>query len=457
MDMSNFLMMLGGLALFLYGMQMMSSSLEAVAGNRLKSILERLTSNRFLGVAVGAGITALVQSSSTTTVMAVGFVNSGLMTLRQAVWIVMGANIGTNITSQLIALDVSSLAPVLAFVGVVMVVFLHKPKTHHLGQIIAGLGVLFIGMHMMSSSMAPLRESPGFVELMTQFSSPLLGILVGAAFTAIIQSSSASVGILQALAVSGLIGLPSAVFVLFGQNIGTCVTALLASISANRNAKRTAIIHLMFNLIGTVIFVGITTLTPFTVFMQSLTPGRPAAQIANIHMVFNVATTLMLLPFGGFLAMLSKKILPDKEDEKNEEQHLAYIDTALLKNERQIGSVAIFIAQLQQEVRRMLIMARENVQQSFLAVKERNVKLLEQIEYTEEYIDYLNKEISTFISHMITVEMSEKDSTTINSYFKITGNIERIGDHAMNISGYASLLERKRLSLSPRALQEVLQ
>lgn len=229
--------LLGGLALFLYGMQMMSTNLEAAAGNKMKQILERLTSNRFLGVLVGAVITALIQSSSATTVMVVGFVNSGLMTLNQAVWVIMGANIGTTITGQLIALDVGALAPLIAFVGVAILVFVKNKKIQHIAGIVAGIGVLFIGMDMMSSAMSPLREEPQFVEMMTKFSNPLLGILVGAGFTALIQSSSASVGILQALAMSGVIDLHSAVFVLFGQNIGTCITAVLASIGTTRNAS----------------------------------------------------------------------------------------------------------------------------------------------------------------------------------------------------------------------------
>ncbi|MEF2795442.1 MAG: Na/Pi symporter, partial [Hydrogeniiclostridium sp.] len=294
-DVSILLGLLGGLALFLYGMQMMSSGLEAAAGNRMKQILERLTANRFLGVLVGAGITAAIQSSSATTVMVVGFVNSGMMTLRQAVWIIMGANIGTTITGQLIALDIGQLAPLFAFVGVALVVFFKKPQVHHYGSILAGLGVLFIGMEMMSSSMEPLREWPAFVELVGTFSNPLVGILAGTLFTAVIQSSSASVGILQALAVSGIVGIDSAVYVLFGQNIGTCITALLASVGTSRNAKRTTIIHLMFNIFGTVLFTVICMTTPLTDLIASLTPGSPDSQIANMHTLFNVVTTLILL------------------------------------------------------------------------------------------------------------------------------------------------------------------
>ena len=226
---------------------MMSVGLETAAGDRMKTILEKLTSNRILGVCVGAGITAVIQSSSATTVMVVGFVNSGLMSLNQAVWIIMGANIGTTITGQLIALDASRIAPLVAIIGVVMATFLKGKQITSIGDILAGLGILFIGMDMMSNAMAPLKDSPMFLEAMTSISNPLLAILLGAGFTALIQSSSASVGILQALALSGLIPLSSSIYIIFGQNIGTCITAVLASLSANRNAKRTTIIHLSFN------------------------------------------------------------------------------------------------------------------------------------------------------------------------------------------------------------------
>ena len=240
--------LLGGLALFLYGMQMMSTGLEVAAGNKMRVILEKLTANRFVGVLVGAVITAIIQSSSATTVMVVGFVNSGMMTLNQAIWIIMGANIGTTITGQLIALDVSEIAPLVAFLGVVAIVFLKNEKVKHVGEILAGIGVLFIGMDMMGSAMKPLADSESFVSILTKFENPLIGIVAGAIFTALIQSSSASVGILQTLAGSGVIGLQGAAFVLFGQNIGTCITAFLASVGTSRNAKRTTLIHIMFNI-----------------------------------------------------------------------------------------------------------------------------------------------------------------------------------------------------------------
>lgn len=457
MNVTDLLGLLGGLALFLYGMQMMSAGLEDAAGNRMKQILERLTANRFLGVAVGAGITAVIQSSSATTVMVVGFVNSGMMTLKQAVWIIMGANIGTTITGQLIALDVGALAPLFAFVGVVFIVFVKKVIFHHYGQIIAGLGILFIGMEMMSSAMMPLRDSAAFVDLVSNFSNPFIGILAGAVFTALIQSSSASVGILQALAVSGVIGLPTAVYVLFGQNIGTCITAVLASIGTSRNAKRTTVIHLMFNIIGTALFTAVCMATPLTAFMVSLTPDNPAAQIANMHTLFNIVTTLLLLPFGTYLAELATKILPDRGTEDIDMMHLAYIHPMESSKDHQIGSSAIVIGSVRRELGRMASMAADNVSRSFQAVIDGTPDSLPQVEETEEYIDFLNKEISKYISHSIAFEANEKDSALISAFFKISGNLERIGDHAVNICEYTKRMQEKRISFSEQAKNEISQ
>lgn len=457
MNVTDLLGLLGGLALFLYGMQMMSAGLEDAAGNRMKQILERLTANRFLGVAVGAGITAVIQSSSATTVMVVGFVNSGMMTLKQAVWIIMGANIGTTITGQLIALDVGALAPLFAFVGVVFIVFVKKVIFHHYGQIIAGLGILFIGMEMMSSAMMPLRDSAAFVDLVSNFSNPFIGILAGAVFTALIQSSSASVGILQALAVSGVIGLPTAVYVLFGQNIGTCITAVLASIGTSRNAKRTTVIHLMFNIIGTALFTAVCMATPLTAFMVSLTPDNPAAQIANMHTLFNIVTTLLLLPFGTYLAELATKILPDRGTEDIDMMHLAYIRPMESSKDHQIGSSAIVIGSVRRELGRMASMAADNVSRSFQAVIDGTPDSLPQVEETEEYIDFLNKEISKYISHSIAFEANEKNSALISAFFKISGNLERIGDHAVNICEYTKRMQEKRIAFSEQAKSEISQ
>lgn len=448
MSITNFLSLLGGLALFLYGMQMMSNGLEAAAGDRMKEILEKLTSNRILGVLVGAGITAVIQSSSATTVMVVGFVNAGMMSLQQAVWIIMGANIGTTITGQLIALDIGAIAPLIAFIGVAMVVFVKKPMAHHVGTIFAGLGVLFIGMEMMSNAMLPLREEPAFIELMTSFSNPLLGILAGALFTAIIQSSSASVGILQALARSGLIGLDGAVYVLFGQNIGTCITAVLASIGTGREAKQTTVIHLTFNLIGTAIFTTVCVLTAHTAFsltdlVASWTPGSPDAQIANMHTMFNVVTTLILLPFGTYLAAFAQKVLPYKEEKTSEV--LQYLKP-LPSSTRSLGTSAISVQQVDEEINHMLSLAYENVEQGFGQLLKYDKKIGEEILKREETVDTLNREIADYITNALSMELNNDTSAALSIYYHQITDIERISDYAVKMENYSKDRLQARLN-----------
>lgn len=452
MGISDILSLLGGLALFLYGMQMMSNGLEAAAGNKMKQILEKLTSNRLKAVIVGAAITAVIQSSSATTVMVVGFVNSGLMTLNQAVWIIMGANVGTTITGQLIALDMGAIAPLIAFLGVACIMFMKSERARHVAAIFAGLGVLFIGMDMMSASMAPLRESEMFMRFMTNFSNPLIGILVGAVFTAIIQSSSASVGILQALAATGMIPLSSAVYVLFGQNIGTCITAVLASIGTKTNAKRTTVIHLTFNMIGTTVFTILCMITPFVSWMETLN-ADPVAQIANTHTVFNIVTTLLLLPFGNLLAQLAIKILPDNDKEEETVQKLMYIRP--FESNYPVGHTAVVLSQIEREVGRMLEKVKKNVAESYDAVLSGNTEALEEIQTREDYIDYLNGEIARYIVGLMSVEMSEQDSRSINGYYMMISNIERIGDHAMNIAEYTKFMKKWNVALSDGAKEEI--
>lgn len=455
MQPSDFLMLLGGLALFLYGMQMMSGGLEAAAGNRMKGILEKLTASRVKGVLVGAGITAVIQSSSATTVMVVGFVSAGLMSLSQAVGVIMGANIGTTVTGQLIALDISAAAPLIAFVGVVLTVFVKRERLRHIGAIIAGLGVLFIGMDMMSGAMEPLQDSEVFTRAVTNFDNPVIGILVGAGFTALIQSSSASVGILQALAVGGLIGLPQAVYVLFGQNIGTCITAVLAAIGTKTEAKRTTLIHLMFNIFGTMMFTLICMATPFVAFMEGLTPGNGAAQIANVHTVFNVVTTLILLPFGGQMAKIAVRILPEGEEEAIQSHRLLYLEPVDSRKNHQMGQLSISIGQLNSEVQRMLQMTVENIKDAFDDVLSGTADHFDVISGREAYLDYLDQEISKYIAKVIPLEMSADDSRRISGYFRIVENLERIGDHGMNIADHAYTVSKESVRLTGAAMKEI--
>ena len=429
-----FLGLIAGLSLFLYGMQMMSSGLEAAAGDRLKSILEKITSNPILGIFMGALITAVIQSSSATTVMVVGFINAGMMNIYQAVWIIMGANIGTTITGQLIALDVGMLAPILAFVGVATITFSKNSKVLNYAKIMAGLGILFIGMDIMSSSMYPLRESALFVDLVTNFSNPLVGIAVGAIFTAVIQSSSASVGILQALASTGVVGLDSVVYVLFGQNIGTCITSILASIGTNREAKQATVIHFIFNIVGTTLFTILCMVTPLVGFVEGMTPGNPEAQIANMHTLFNVVTTIILVPFGRQLAKLSEKVLPDKDG--GQQSH-----TSLQVNSHSFGafgSTAINIQQVENSVLYMRKLAYDNVYDSFKQFRNYDHKTHEDIMIREKHVNDLDVEVNDYIANVLAEgRLNINASEALSSYALILVDLERISDYAVSIEKQA--------------------
>ncbi|MBR4557591.1 MAG: Na/Pi cotransporter family protein [Clostridiales bacterium] len=449
-----------GMALFLYSVKITSGSLQTIAGDKLKNILAKLTGNRILGVLVGAFITALVQSSTATSVMSVGFVNAGLMDLHQALWVIMGANIGTNITAQLIAFDVGAAAPIIALLGTFFCLLVKDKKLRSIGEAVAGLGFIFVAMSLMKDSMAPLSEMDIVKEIFASINNPFIGILVGIIFVIIIQSSAAGVGVLQAMAMSAsgaqLITLEQAMFIIFGLNIGTCVTAVFASIGGSRNATRAGMLHLMFNVIGTVIFTIAYYLLPVAEWVRMLSPNDVARQFANMHLVFNLASTVILLPFGGLIVKLVKLIVPDKAGGEKDVKCLKYLTPNMLSADNQLG-LDVLIRALCNEISRMLVMAGGNVQMSIEAVLDNSEKKQEQINETEEYVDYLNKEISYYISHAMIFDMSEKHAVTMSALFKITGNIERMGDHATNISGYANLLESKGLKLSEKAREEVSQ
>ena len=448
MSSTNILGLLGGLALFLYGMQMMSNGLESVAGNKMKDILEKLTSNRFLGIIVGALITAVIQSSSATTVMVVGFVNSGMMTLNQAVWIIMGANIGTTITGQLIALDVGALAPLIAFIGVAIVVFSKNEKVQFVGEIIAGLGILFVGMNMMGDSMIPLREYPPFINLMTRFSNPLIGIIAGMIFTAVIQSSSASVGILQALALSGVISFHDAAFVLFGQNIGTCITALLSSIGTSRNARRTAMVHLYFNIIGTVLFLVLFYGINAFVHFPFLETSANAAGIAIVHSGFNIFATLILFPFADGLVKLAKLTIPDGPEEKADEA-VQMLDTRFL------DSPAFALQQCKVAAAKMAELTETGLVTSVDLMASYNEADAENVDILEKKVDHFEDALGTYLVKLSSEKLSPKDSQTLSMILHCIGDFERISDHTVNIMKAAREMHDKNLQFSSDGAAEL--
>lgn len=453
--------LLGGLAVFLYSMRMMSNGLEAAAGNKLKSILAKLTTNRFLGLLVGVIITALIQSSSATTVMVVGFVNAGLMDLFQSLWVIMGANIGTNITSQLIAFDFGAVAPLIAIIGVFVILISKNKKANNIGEIVAGLGFIFVSLNIMSDAMAPFTDSPLFPKAVSTFENPILGILAGMIFVAVIQSSAAGVAVLQAMALASaganIITIDQAVFLLYGMNIGTCITAMLSSIGTSRMAVKAALMHLTFNVLGCVMMTVITVTLPFTELIRSLSPDSVARQIANAHLIFNVFTTIVMLPLGFLIVKFVNVILPDKETGDTSVKHLEYLVPSMLKSDLHVGTSAAFITSVHNEISRMLVIASENVERSMNAVLNNNEEVQVKVDEAEEYVDYLNKEISYYISHGLSLEMAEEDAVSLSAMFKITGNIERMGDHATNIAGYANMLEDKGYKLSEKACSEVQQ
>lgn len=451
MSVANILSMAGGLGLFLFGIRTMGDGLENAAGAKLKRILEVLTGNRFLAVLVGFVVTAIIQSSTATTVMVVGFVNAGMMSLAQAVGVIMGANIGTTVTSLLIALNFSSVAAASVLVGVILMLASKKTVVKNLGAIFTGFGLLFLGIDMMSDSMAPLRDSAGFMNFIVTVSEsplrPLFGIILGIVMTAVLQSSSASVGVLQTLAMQGLVPLKFSVFVLFGQNIGTCLTALFSTVGAKKNSKRAAVIHLLFNLIGTGIFILIALLTPYVEWIEKLSPD-PMAQIAISHIVFNIVSTVVMFPFAKVLVKLSCLLVPGKDDSESE-MHCKFIDDRLL------NTPPFAVMQVSKEVARMAKLARDNFETSAHALINRSDKDLDKVMGNEEIINYLNHHITSYLVKLNALDITDSDSDYIARVFHAINDIERVGDHAINLAEAAQHNIGEGLKFSDPAREEL--
>lgn len=451
MSVANILSMAGGLGLFLFGIRTMGDGLENAAGAKLKRMLEVLTGNRFLAVLVGFVVTAIIQSSTATTVMVVGFVNAGMMSLAQAVGVIMGANIGTTVTSLLIALNFSSVAAAAVLVGVILMLASKKTVVKNLGAIFTGFGLLFLGIDMMSDSMAPLRESAGFMNFIVTVSEsplrPLFGIILGIVMTAVLQSSSASVGVLQTLAMQGLVPLKFSVFVLFGQNIGTCLTALFSTVGAKKNSKRAAVIHLLFNLIGTGIFILIALLAPYVEWIEKLSPD-PMAQIAISHIVFNIVSTVVMFPFAKVLVKLSCLLVPGKDDSESE-MHCKFIDDRLL------NTPPFAVMQVSKEVARMAKLARDNFETSAHALINRSNKDLDKVMENEEIINYLNHHITSYLVKLNALDITDSDSDYIARVFHAINDIERVGDHAINLAEAAQHNIGEGLKFSDPAREEL--
>lgn len=451
MSVANILSMAGGLGLFLFGIRTMGDGLENAAGAKLKRMLEVLTGNRFLAVLVGFVVTAIIQSSTATTVMVVGFVNAGMMSLAQAVGVIMGANIGTTVTSLLIALNFSSVAAAAVLVGVILMLASKKTVVKNLGAIFTGFGLLFLGIDMMSDSMAPLRESAGFMNFIVTVSEsplrPLFGIILGIVMTAVLQSSSASVGVLQTLAMQGLVPLKFSVFVLFGQNIGTCLTALFSTVGAKKNSKRAAVIHLLFNLIGTGIFILIALLAPYVEWIEKLSPD-PMAQIAISHIVFNIVSTVVMFPFAKVLVKLSFLLVPGKDDSESE-MHCKFIDDRLL------NTPPFAVMQVSKEVARMAKLARDNFETSAHALINRSDKDLDKVMENEDVINYLNHHITSYLVKLNALDITDSDSDYIARVFHAINDIERVGDHAINLAEAAQHNIGEGLKFSDPAREEL--
>jgi phosphate:Na+ symporter len=448
MEFFEVLALFGGLGLFLYGMKLMSDSLEAAAGDKLRKGLETLTSNRFAAVGLGAGVTAIIQSSSATTVMLIGFVNAGLMTMSQAIFVGMGANIGTTMTAQMIAFKITSLAPAILFAGIIMMLFFKRRNVRRIGQIIGGLGILFVGMNIMSQAVIPLKEWQPFLDLLSSFSSPLTGLLAGVLVTMVIQSSSATMGIMQAFALQGIVGLDSAVYVILGLNLGTCITAILASLSGGKTAKRTAVSFLFFNIIGVAVFAVLLAIFPIVDWVKSWTPEDTVRQLANFHTFFNITTTAILIGFPLVLVRASYFIIRG-EDKKKSRSQLKFID------KDNISLPAVGVGQSINEVIRVAEFSLENFNNSLIAFINRKEKLAREVVENEQVVDNLSQSIMEYLTNLAQLEMSAVDSRIVMQLMKIIIDLERISDHSENIAQSAIRRIDKSISFSKSAIAEV--
>lgn len=459
MDLFSVFTLLGGLAIFLFGMNVMGEGLEKYSGSKLKSVLEHLTSNPIKGMLLGIAVTAVIQSSSATTVMVVGFVNSGLMSLGQSIGIIMGANIGTTVTSWLLSmtgiesgnffiqlLKPANFAPILAFVGIVLTMVTRNQKKKYLGSILLGFAVLMTGMEMMSGAAEPLADMPEFQNILILFSNPLFGIIAGALLTAIIQSSSASVGILQALANSGAVQFPVAVPIILGQNIGTCVTAMLSSVGANKNARRAAVVHLCFNIIGTLVFLAVFYTANAFLKFPFMERNISAVEIAIVHSVFNVFATLVMLPFTKQLEKLAYLII---KDDKKSEEHIEILD------ERLMNTPSVALARCKEVTNIMARLSCDTLQMSLTLLDKFDSVTASIVRENEGVVDKYEDMLGTYLVRLSQKPLSADDSRGISSLLHSIGDFERIADHSVNLVEAAEEINDKKVKFSDDAVSDI--
>ena len=442
--------LIGGLGLFLYGISVMGEGLQKSTGPKLEKAIGLLTSSTIMGVLVGTVVTGIIQSSGATTVMVVGFVNAGIMSLYQAIGVIMGANIGTTITAQLVSLDVDFLAPVALGIGIVIYMFAKKPKYKHIAEILIGFGILFTGMDFMKDAVKPLAEYQGFTDMLLSFGHhPLLGVLMGFAITAIVQSSSASMGMLIALASQGLIPITAALPILYGENIGTCVTSLISSIGASRNARRAAIMHLTFNVLGSVIFMFILS-KPIIAIVTAIDPTDAARQIANAHTLFNVINVIILLPFNKLIVKLALKLVPQNNDEKNDDSK-----TVKFIDDRMIETPSIALVNIEKETLRMGEKAKESLNAAMDGIVDKSKEKIELSFKREKLINELQKSILNYLLKLSKASLNEDSRDTVDALFNTVNDIERIGDHAENIAELAKDIVDLEISFSDVGIGEL--
>lgn len=446
MTVSNIVELLGGLGAFLFGMKYMGDGLELAAGSKMKDLLEKLTRNKILGFLLGTFVTVVIQSSSATTVMVMGFINAGIMDLAQATGVIFGANIGTTITSILIALDVSAIAPFCICVGAFMMLYTKKARLKHIGQVILGFGLLFQGLHTMSAAMKPLGQVVWFQSFIMNAKNPILGILVGALICAVIQSSSAAVGIVQALALQGLMPLHFASYLICGINIGSAMPTILASMSARNNAKRAAMIYLIYNVVGCVVMTPVTMLTPYTDLIERLIPD-PMFQVSVVHILFKVVAAAILLPCTNLVVKLTYKLIPKQKHE--DAARLEFIDVNL------VGNPSVSLLQIRSEVDRMAKLVEENLSLAMECILSGEPRHAETITENEGVIDYLTDAISDYLVKFNVQELSTTDANYVRRVFQVLSDLERIGDYAEHLLHLSERCTEKSLTYSDTARQEV--